>query len=165
MIVRTRASVRWMAAVLLAVFPASCYSYQPVAEAPSPGSSVRVRLTAPGALELSEATDEARRTYEGQLVRAGEDTVTISMLQSRSQSEFEARRTLRNSMSIPRSYVQALERRTLSTAKTTLVIGGAAGVMVALVLGLSGGGEGSDPGNGGDGGPVLTRIPIPFIPR
>lgn len=162
---RGRRVVRWGAAVLAAVLPAACYTYQPVGESPSPGTSVRVRLTARGALEMSDDTEEARRSYQGDLVSVGGDAVTISMLQSRSQAEFQARRTLRNNLTIPRSYVESLEERTLSTARTSAIVLGAAGAAVGLVLALSGGGDGGDPGDGTDPGPVLTRIPIPLIPR
>lgn len=165
MIGRRLELVRWTAAILLAFFPASCYSYQALPETPSPGSSVRVRLTARGALEMSDVTDEARRTYEGDLVGAGRDTVTISMLQSRAQAEFDTRRTLRNHLAIPRTYVEALEQRTLSTAKTSLVIAGGAGLIAAIVVGLTSGGDGGSPDDGGQNGPVLTRIPLGFVPR
>lgn len=162
---RRTALFRGTAAVLLAAFPASCYSYQPVAEAPAPGAQVRVRLTAPGALELSEVTDQARRAYEGQLVGAEEDTVRISLLRSRPQSEFDGRRTLRSTLSVPRTYVSALETRTLSTTKTSLVVLAGAGAVVGLIASLTGGGSGSSTSGGGDDGTVTSLIPIGLVPR
>lgn len=152
------------ALLLIAVLTAGCHVYEPVSEPPAPGTEVRVRLTAPGALEMSRESDEPRRHYEGQLVENDPDTLILSVVQARNVSEFQRSRTLRNNFLIPRDYVQRLEVRALSGWRTAGVVAAGAGVAAFLINRAVEGGGSS--GNGPDGGPgpVNIRIPLGYPP-
>ncbi len=148
----------------LAALTAACHTYRPVTTPPEAGSDVRIRLTAPGAIELSRESDDAVRTYQGQLVGTGPDTLTLSVVQARSASQFQPTRTLRNEFPIPRSFVEGIEVRELSAWRTTLVSAAAAGVVGFLIYRAAGGGGGSDPGDGENGTIQTIRVPARLPP-
>lgn len=155
--------IRPLPTVLLAgLLTAGCHVYQPAGEAPEPGQSVRVRLTAPGALEMSQVSDEAVRQYDGRLLESGPDTLILSVVRSRNVSEFQRSRTLRNEFPIPRTFVEQIEVRRLSAWRTTAVTAATVGLAGFLVYrAAGGGGSEGDPGDGNDG-PQTIRIPLPF---
>lgn len=154
-----RAVIRAGVILLLTLLAPGCHVYHPVESgSPSPGSDVRVRLTAPGAIEISGATDEATRVYEGRLLDAERDTLRLSVVQARYGRDFERARTFRSELAIPRNFVEGVEVREISVWRTALVSAAAAGVVGVLLHRAGGGGGGVDPPENGNG-TTTSRIP------
>lgn len=142
--------------ILWAVFPlAACYSYVPVDPAAiSPGMQVRARLSAPGALRVSEATGEVRRRLEGEVVALQADTLVVAIPVRSSGGSYVAQAGLPpplDTLQVARVDVAVLEEKRFSAGKTALAAGAAGAASAFVVIRLfdlaGGGGGGPDGGN------------------
>lgn len=143
---------------------AACYSYVPLdPQAMSPGMHVRARLSAPGALRLSEANGEVRQRLEGQLVSLQADTLVIVVPERSPGGSYVAQAALPprlDTLQVARAEVAVLEEKRFSAGKTALVVGaaGAASAFVVIRLfDLAGGGGG---GSGGESPDAHLAIPL-----
>lgn len=159
-----RRARRHVAAVTCVLFLAltGCYAYSPVDEgAPEAGSEVRLQLDAEGAERVAEQTVLSRSdVVEGRLLeqRASE----LRMLVSRpARRDFASGGRARDTVLVPRSSIESVERKELETGKTALLFGGVtAGAVLLGVALLNSAGGGGAPGGGNGGQPLDISIPI-----
>ncbi|HEX2091270.1 MAG TPA: hypothetical protein VHG28_02665 [Longimicrobiaceae bacterium] len=147
------AMMRPTALVLLLCFLLNgCFSYVPAQSTPGRAARVRVMLAAPTDFRLLDYTANEVVLAEGEMVRADEREVVLSVLQlqARSGYEFAGRG---ETLSIPRSNIASLQTKRVSLLRSALVAG-AVVLIVTLTERLIAGA--SDSGGGGGGG---TPIP------
>lgn len=137
--------------LLLASALNGCYSYVPSRTGiGGPGSRVRVYLTEPQSVRLTEisANDVVRIT--GEVVRADSSDLVLSawLLNSRSGYEHVGRG---ETVAVPRRNVQAVDRNTLSAVRTAGLVGIVAmlGVLTGVAL-ANGASRGEGPPGGGN---------------
>ena len=136
----------------------ACYNYAPVQGPPPVGSDVRAVLTAEQALDLSDRTGQVSRSYDGRLLGATDDSLSISVVTARSSSEFTGSQTLRQTLTFPLTGVEELSERELSTTKTlavAVIAGAAAAAALNSVIETGG-----TTGDGGGGEPTGGFLPI-----
>ena len=154
----TRAARRLAPLGLLAAL-GGCYAY---AAAPpgalAPGARVRVALTDEGAAALAPSVGSSVAGLEGDLVRQAGDTLVVRPDRLLTTAGVDVAFT-GDALAVPAPWQRAVDRRTLSPGRTTLLVAGgvaAAVGIIALVRAL--GDAGGEPGGGG--GPiVLSRRP------
>ena len=138
------------AVLLLLMFPSSgCYGYFPAgSEFPSSGTRVRLRLSAPQDVRFTDISANDVVSIDGEVVRAGTDTVVVSAFMARSASGYE---TLGRgeSVAIPRRNVVSVERSRFSVARSVGLAAIIGALSLAVGAALGAGGEGGDPGGGG----------------
>lgn len=140
-----RAALSLSALLLLS----ACYSYAPV-EGPAPerGARVRLHLTEPRDVRLTNVTGNEIVLVSGELVRMAGDTAVVSASSLRARSGYEfiaAGETLR----IPRSEIALLQHRRLSPARSGLLAGAVAlGTTLLGSVVQASGGDGGLPGGG-----------------
>lgn len=143
---------------LLITFAATsaCYTYTPV-QAPQPGMEVRAQLNTEAAVRRSAGLDEAIMRYEGTVVEVREGGFSLDVLVARSTSVFQDV-TLRDTVSLQTSELQALMQRKISGTRTALLVLGVGVGGFALVKGIDSvvGGTGDD----GNGGTPTLRLPV-----
>ncbi len=116
-----------MRAVSVVLFSAllvsACYTYVPTSTAPQRASEVRLQLFQPGEFRLANLTANDVVLIEGEMIRAGADSVLVSArwLQARSGYEFVGSgETVR----VPRPLVSVIETKKLSPFKTAALAAG-----------------------------------------
>jgi hypothetical protein len=127
---------------------AACYTYVPVVgETPSPGEQVRVQLSQDQAVRLSERTGHTIRRLEGRVFRAEPDSLTLDVGWGAvyAGTMFEGRR---DTLSFHRGDLLEVDRRELSRGRTALVSAGFVALVTTIVLGITGGADTGEPGNG-----------------
>jgi hypothetical protein len=130
---------------------AACYTYAPIETANvHPGAGVRARVSGSAVDRLAPLLGTSNpRLVSGRLVDTRADTLILevpTVMQALVGSSVE---TLHQRVSIPRSELVELEMRRLDRFRTAAVVGGAAIVIAAVVIGALG----DDPGYGGPPGP------------
>lgn len=130
----------------------ACYSYAPVqGAAPDRGSRVRIHLTEPRDVRLTNLTGNEVVLVSGELVRMGADTAVVSAYTLRARSGYEflaAGETVR----VPQSDIALVQRRRLSPLKSGLLVGAVAlGTSLVAAAVESGRSEGGPPAGGGKG--------------
>lgn len=148
-----RRRLRPIAAALLAALALSgCYSYVPTQEVPGRGARVRVRLSQPQDVRLTEITANDVMMINGEVVRANSDTLVLSayLLQSRSGYENFGRG---ETAFVPRENIVGLFENRISVIRTAGLMGAVAllGVVVGVALNNAGGSD------SGDGPPPATQ--------
>lgn len=151
-----RKRTRAVGFVCLVFWASGCYSYRPVATA-TPGSSIRARLTADAAVRRSQGLDEPILHYDGSVVEATEDSITLDVLIARSSSTFQ-QVEIRDTMRLATTEIQSISARRLSATKSLLVGAAAVAAGVAIVTAIDQivGGTGDDD----DGGTPTARVPL-----
>lgn len=137
------------ALALVLVF-VGCFAYVPVTgEDPSTGSDVRLRLSNPAAVELSDRVGTVVRSVEGPLVGATPDSLVVDVgwRALYAGTVFEGRR---DTLSFHRTEVLEIDQRQLSRTRTGLLGAGFIAAAILVVRSLSGGGSEGSPGNGGN---------------
>jgi hypothetical protein len=135
--------------IVLVALCSSCFSYTPLQNEPArQGKRLRVQLSTPRDVRLTNVTANEVVTVDGELVRFAPDTATLSvwMLKARSGYEFIG---TGETVSLPRRDIAAVEERRLSILRSAAVAA-AAGLAIVLIeraIGGSGGG-GKEPGGG-----------------
>lgn len=164
-----RLPCRRRAALLIGLLLAhtACYSYKPVATAPSFSSSdsgtaevqgspvapdlqqgqrIRVHLSTPGDYALTDVVPRNVTSIDGELIRWTEDELVLSAwwMKTTAGQEFQGRG---ESVAVPGTDIGVVEKRALSVGKTAgiaVLIGGA-----IVALGVVFGGSSAEGGNGG----------------
>jgi hypothetical protein len=145
------ASSRWLRRVcgLLtcgAVILGGCYRYQPVSSVtPVPGARVSADLTAGGTDSLSTYLGRDVVTVDGRIVRPETDTLDLSVIDVRAANG-QVTYWRGEDVLIPRPLISRLSERRLAGGSTALLVGGAAGLLVAAIEGFSHGPSGASGG-------------------
>ena len=101
----------------------ACYTYVPTSTAPQQAREVRLQLSEPGEFRLTNLTANDVVRIEGEIIRAGTDSVLVSArwLQARSGYEFVGSgETVR----VPRPQVSIIEKKAFSPLKTAALAAG-----------------------------------------
>lgn len=108
--------------ILTLLLLTGCYSYGPAGSAPlSLGTPVRARLAAPSDFRLTNVSVNDAVIVNGEVIEQRADTLLLSALSLRSPSGFDypaAGETLR----IPTSSIQLLERRKVSLLRSGALV-------------------------------------------
>lgn len=139
---------------------AGCYSYSTVEPATQPpGSTVRVRLTAPSAARIAPSLGNgSARVLTGQVVSAAPGALTIEV-PTVPMGTATAQQGLFQRVTLAPADILETERRTLDGRRTGLLIGGAVAVAAtAVVLVINGQSSGSSATN--EPPPNFLRRPI-----
>jgi hypothetical protein len=118
---------------------------------------VRARLTADAAVRRSEGMEDPIVRYDGVIIDAGPDALSLDVLVARTTSAFQDVE-IRDTVRLGTGEIQSLLRRKLSPARTALFSIAVGAAAFAVVKGIDQvvGGSGDDPG---DGGTPTFRIP------
>ncbi len=136
------------------VVGAACYRYVPIASsAPPAGSEFRARLTDEGSARLTPTLGAQIALVEGRVSSANDSAYVVSVSATTNRSQVQTFWT-GESVTLPRTTIQALEARMLDRRKTWVIatIGLVGGVLAAKVFDLFGGSAGGS-GSGGGGPP------------
>lgn len=137
--------------LILTLGLSGCFSYQPVLDgSPEPDAEVRLRLSAPAAVALSERTGRTIRSVEGVLLEATSDSLTVDVRWGAiyAGTPLEGRRDV---LAFHRSEVVEIDRREFSRVRTGIVAGGLAAAALLILRSFTGGGGdqgGTGPGPG-----------------
>ncbi|MGQ0643571.1 MAG: hypothetical protein ACT4P6_22720 [Gemmatimonadaceae bacterium] len=135
-------------ALLLSV---GCYNYVPIsAAAPPLGSEFRAQLTEEGSARLTPLLGAQVALVEGRVSGTNDSAYVVSISATTNRAQQQTFWT-GESITLPRSTVQAIEARKLDRRKTWLIA--AAGVIGGLVTAQIFGWGGSASGTDGGGGP------------
>ena len=152
---RTTAAIRAARVGAIAVYSTvsvGCHSYAPIDPqvAPSLGTDVRVRLTDAGAVALAPLIGNRVELVDGGLVAVADTAVTLSVTQTTDRLGNESP-WRGEQVAIPRTMVDAFEKRTLDRGKSYLVGGITAGVvaLAAIAFTIAGNSSGGKTGAGG----------------
>ena len=159
---RLSRTIHFVAAVLVSLPTAGCYTFAPAPAIPAAGADVRATVTDEEALRISRQTGQLSRVFGGRLEGATKDSIVVSVVTFRAASEIAGSRQLRQAVAISRDGLEALEIRKLSALRSGLA-GMLAASAVYLVVDRTIVGGGNGGGNGG-GGPVATLVPVFRIP-
>ena len=135
--------------LLLSLVPvAGCYSYKAV-RSPQAGMEVRARLKGEAAARRSEGLDEPIIRFDGVVVGATPEAVSLDVLVARSSSAFQDV-VIRDTVTLQLVEIQSLQRRTLSVPRTALFVVAAGAATVGAIAGIREvvGGTEDQPGNG-----------------
>ena len=128
-----------------------CYTFVSAAPETVPaGARVRVALTEPGAAALASTVGASVRGVEGNLLRAGGDTLVVRADRLLTTAGVDVQ-WAGGQLNIPGPWRGGLDRRRLATGRTAALVAGGAVVsagLVALIRGGGGGGQGD--GSGGE---------------
>lgn len=135
--------------IILVTLCSSCFSYATLQSDPvRQGKRLRVQLSTPRDIRLTNVTANDVVTVDGELVRFAPDTATLSvwMLKARSGYEFIG---TGETVFLPRRDIAAVEERRFSILRSAAVAA-AAGLAIVLIERAIGGsgGEGREPGGG-----------------
>ena len=155
--------LRWtMLAVALLGTSSACYTYRPISGSPQVGTDVRVTVTDEEALRLREQTGELTHTLDGRFTGARGDTLYVSVVTFRAETERSGSRQMRHSLAIARDGMEGVASKELSYLRSGIV-GALAGAGMFLVMReVVVGGSNDDDGDGGN--PIGTLVPIIRIP-
>lgn len=127
--------VRPVAVLLLVVFVLNgCYTYVPTQEIPDRGARVRVQLSQPQDVRLSEVTANDVVTISGEVARLDSSAVVLSAYVLRSASGYEnvARG---ESVGILRENIAAIRQSRISPLNTAGLV--AVGILIAVAAGVA----------------------------
>lgn len=143
--------MRATAAVLLAAFLLSgCYTYVPTGMTlPAQGKPVRVFLSTPQDVRLSDLTANDVVVIDGELIGTSDEQVALSAWWVKSRSGYE---TLGQgeTVTIPLSHLEGVRQKRLSVLRTAAVTGLAFLVSTVTIAYVARGG--GEPGPGDNGG-------------
>lgn len=136
---------------LLLLSLSACYTYTEPTTAPERAAAVRLRLAEPSEFRLTNLTANDVVLVDGEMIRAGSDSVLVSArwLQARSGYEFAG---MGETVRVPRSNLVTLEKKRISLLKTVALAAGFVLTVGAASVLLGGVGDGG--GGGGKGPPV-----------
>lgn len=130
-----------------------CYSYARVpSETPVDRGRVRLHLSEPRSVALTNTTANDVVFVEGEVVRAGPDSLALSVWNLRARSGYE-QRAMGETVVLPRGQMVDVERRRLSPVRSGL-LAGAVVLLTTLVSSFMGGGGEDGGGPGGGGAPL-----------
>jgi hypothetical protein len=139
---------RWTALALASVSPLSgCYTTQPVASAPEPGTTVLLDLTDRGRVQLGDRIGPSASRIEG-VVQTRSDTAYMVRISSVQYLNGQSNKWSGEPFTVPASLVSAVQERQFSRSRTISVGAGIAAAVVTLFLKtnfLGSGNNGKDP--------------------
>lgn len=135
-----------------------CYSYIPVASAPTSGV-VSLLLTDSGRVALGRTLGPTVEKIEG-AVETSTDTAYVLRMQSVTFFNGQRAGWTGERVVIGKQYVTNPSKREFSTGKTTLAVVGGVGAVIAFVLTRGLIGSGNSDGDPGGGGPPTGSIRI-----
>lgn len=147
--------MRSIAAAVLPMALAGCYSYTPLATpSPVPGTKVALVLSDAGRVGLGPAVGEGTSRLEGSIVSASDTAYVLSVSDVYGISGSHAQ-WAGEQVQVQKSYVANSMERRFSRGRTVFMAGGTAAALVTFLLtrdllGLGGSGVSNLPG--GDGG-------------
>lgn len=139
---------------VITLIGSACYRYVPISSnAPPAGSEFRARLTDEGSVRLTPTLGAQIALVEGRVSSANDSAYVVSVSATTNRSKVQTFWT-GESVTLPRTSIQAIEARTLDRRKTWIIatIGMVGGALAAKVFDLFGGKAGST-GDGGGGPP------------
>lgn len=144
--------MRTLVSIAAALACAGCYAYTPVAApTPAPGINVQAQLTDQGTASLGRLLGMGVVEVRGDLAKATEDSMTISVravrLRNGTENFWQG-----EEVTLERSLISHVNQRTFSLKKTLLSGVGLAAIVVAAAEAFSGSGNGGAPPGGGGGG-------------
>ena len=147
----TRRGIRLRAAVLLLPWAAGgCRSYAPIAvEAAPVDEPVRIALTDRGSADLAAVLGPRTRVVHGRVAERADSTVVVRVSAVKREG-IDEERWRGETVRLPLAAVARVERESLSRPRSALLAGGVLAVL-ALAVGLLGGGEAIRGGPGGGG--------------
>lgn len=147
-----------LVATLGLVSSTACYTFQPIAGAPAPTSTVQLRLTPDGTTQLTSQVGPDVQGMEGVLTAVRGDTllVTVSTIETRSRGTMFMRGA---TVSVPINHVAELRVQRFDRKRTALAAVLGTATAVGIVIGVTQGG--SSGGNNIPGGPPTTATRIP----
>ena len=147
--------------IALCALCSGCFSYIAMPSAGvHVGDQIRVHLSGAEADRLGAQLGWDDRTIEGELVQQGDTAIVIAAsLRPRGADVGLVDRTTVQQIVISRSGVQEVQTRRLDKFRTALLIGGAAGVALAVASSTGALQPGS---RGSGGGPNEVRVPRPL---
>jgi len=152
---RTAAAIRATgpaAIVAWSAVSAGCYRYTPIEPQAQPalGTDVRVRLTDAGAVALAPLIGNRVELVDGGLVAVADTGMTLSVTQTTDRLGNESP-WRGEQVAIPRTMVDAFEKRTVDRGKSYMVGGITAGVvaLAAIAFTVAGNSGGGKTGMGG----------------
>lgn len=154
---------RWaMLAVSVLGASTACYTYRPIPELPPVGADVRVTVTDEEALRLRDQIGDLTHTVDGRFTGARGDTLYLSVVTFRAESEFSGSRQMRQALAIARDGTEGVASKELSYLRSGIVATLAGAGMFLVMREVVVGGSNDDDGDGGN--PIGTMVPIIRIP-
>jgi hypothetical protein len=136
-----------------------CYTYLPSAvNEVSPGTPVRIRLTAVEAGRLVEQRLTDSRVLTGTLVEGDAENLLVDTSVGHNDVE-RGMRSVVQRVSVPAHEILEIEQRQLDRGRTGLVVG-AGTVALGVVIALRSRGGGGGPDGPGGGAQESVRVPI-----
>jgi hypothetical protein len=138
-----------------------CYQYAAVSPgAATPADEVRLMLTAAGSVALVSTLGASTAAVEGKIVRVTDSAYVLAMSSTLKRDPEDPASMTRTvwageSVSVPKSAVAGVERRSLNGRRTAMAAG-AATILGVLAAKLIVHGFGSSSSDSGDGTPVVT---------
>jgi len=129
---------------------AACYNYVPIpAGSPPAGSEFRARLTDEGSARMTPILGAQVALVEGRVSDANDSALVVSISATTNRAHQQTFWT-GESITLPRSTVQAIEARRLDRKKTWLIAaaGVIGGIITAQIFGWGGSASGGDGGGG-----------------
>lgn len=145
--------------VLAAAFAASgCFAYVPSSpQELVPGEAVRLRLSAQEAMRYADLRLADPRSLEGTFMERSDTEVLVEATVAASDRERGAQLLVQR-VTVPLTGIVDVERKKLDATRTSLVVGGGALAVAALIVGnATGWGSDSDDPNEN---PEARRIPL-----
>ena len=129
----------------------ACYRYTPTNDAPLAGADVRLHLSEAGATSVAPVIGAGMTSVSGRLVTVSDSDLVVVVSETAGAERRLAWAGER--ITLPRSAVASVERRSLDRSRTIGV--GAAGVGAAAAIALLVNAIGSRGDGDGDGGPII----------
>jgi|SRR5437773_3418091 len=113
-----------------------CYTYSPMPPAAGPGTDVVLGLNDQGRVSLGQSVGPAAQSIEGTL-QSNSDSAFVVSVSSVTYFNGGSNKWSGEPLTIGRSLVNDVKERQFSRSKTTLVVGAAAGALIAFILSRS----------------------------
>ncbi len=132
-------------ALLLCTLLNGCFAYGPARSTPGQAARVRVQLASPADFRLAEFTANEVVVADGEMVRADEQELVMSVirLQARSGYEFVGHG---ETITIPRSNIVSLQRKRIAPLQSALLMGAVVAVIILTTKIFDAVGAGGDGG-------------------
>ncbi len=143
--------MRAIAALLLVTLSLSaCFSYRTIDPALSrQRDDVRVRLSRPIDVRLTEITANDVVQVDGEVISAADTVLYVSAWALRSRSGFSIL-AQGETVAIPTAGITELERKRISALRSSAVVAGVLALSTVIFGAVRGGAEGEGPGPGGN---------------
>jgi len=138
----------------------ACYQYTPIRSTPAVGSRVALEINDDGRVALRDQLGPGIVRLEGR-VSAVEGDAMVLQASSVTQIRGQAIAVDTVSVRVSQGYVERMDERRLSRARTWMVIGGAIAIVASFVVSKGGFGRSTPPENPPGGPPIDQYRGIP----